>query len=240
MKSSYLTSWCSVRSVAQTRCVYHHYYFFGQHRSIWIQKNPLRGTSFSSAPNSAIPPPSAPDITHPFSLRSARAVTRLAVISFLLLSVSAVIKARAVLHPAATVSSHFPISRGPEDKRVHSSGRTCFAKGWMWTLVKFTFRKKKKKKRAWIKTGSTYRWTAEGWTAETCCSTGTWLSSAGYCWETLLEGRCVAKRPASGPESDSWPWNPELQGQTGDTREWTRKPIRSSETQRFLLHFSYF
>lgn len=64
--------------------------------------------------------------THPFSLRSASDDTRSLVMTFLPTSVSDDIRVCAVLHAAATASSEFPISWGPEESRLVSSGRICF------------------------------------------------------------------------------------------------------------------
>lgn len=48
--------------------------------------------------------------------------------TFLLTSGSLNIRFRTVLHAVAMVSSDFPISRGPEERRLVSSGKICFAK----------------------------------------------------------------------------------------------------------------
>lgn len=64
---------------------------------------------------------------HPFSLRSASPDTSSFVTIFLLSSVSANIRARAVPHADAMASSEFPSSRVLRESRLVRSGSTSFA-----------------------------------------------------------------------------------------------------------------
>lgn len=68
--------------------------------------------------------------------------------AFLLTSLSANISFRTMLHAVAIVSSEFPISWGPDERRLVSWGNTCFATGkggkklsisLMWNYVKLMY-----------------------------------------------------------------------------------------------------